>query len=183
MGWEVNPSLGIITGGVPLATGRFYDSRFSASTTTLAISANVLYASPFYVPKTKTFTSINIEVTTLAAASSIRLGIYSDTNGVPNALLLDAGTVSSASTGGKTIAISQSLPAGWYWLVGVGNGTPTLRALVATSSVPQLGFTSGTDVTTHIGWSVAFAYAALPNPFTAGGALMTTAVPRFMLGL
>lgn len=184
MGWDVNPALGSVFGAIPLAAGRFYDSGLQSAYTTLAMAVNTLYAAPFYVPRTTTFTSINIEVTVLALASSMRLGIYTDTSGAPDALVLDAGTVSLTTTGGKTIAISQSLAAGWYWLAGVGNGLATLRAASQTNAMGnQIGFSSGTDTTNHVGWSVAFAFGALPNPFQAGGAVMAGACPRFMLGI
>ena len=180
--WKISESLGIMRGATPHASGRYYDSRLSTGYTTLAISANTLYAIPFLVPKTQTYTVISLEVTTLAAAKSIRMGIYTDTNGAPDALVLDAGTVSVATTGSKTISISQSLSAGWYWLVVVSDGTPTVRATSQTA-IGMLGFTSGTDTTIHVGFSVAFTYAALPNPFTGGGALMTGTAPRLMLGV
>lgn len=183
MGWTDTPAPGYIVGMIPQTAGRFYSSPAALSLTTLAISANVLYATPFYVPTTKTYTAILIEVTA-TGAGSIRLGIYSDTSGAPDALVLDAGTVTVSSTGARSITISQSLAAGWYWLAGVANVAPTVRAGANTAPVNQmLGFTSGTDTTLHIAWSVAFTYAALPNPFTGGGALMTTAAPRFMVGL
>jgi hypothetical protein len=145
--------------------------------------ANILYGIPFLVPETATYTSITIEVTTLKAGSSLRLGIYRDSSGAPGALVLDAGVVSGATTGAKTIVISQQLTAGWYWLACLANDTPTIRALTATSSLQWLGYTSGTDVTTHAGWSVAQAYGALPDPFTPGGALTTIAAHRIMLAI
>jgi hypothetical protein len=184
MPWTYNYPGGTVVGDIPHTSGRFYDSRISSGAyTTLALVANTLYGVPFEVPKNLTYATINIAVTTLAAASSIRLGIYSDTNGAPDALVVDAGTVSSATTGGKSITINQALTAGWYWLALVSNGTPTVRAInVGSSSYTMLGFTSATDTTTHGAWSVAFTYASLPNPFTGGGAL-TTSTPRIILGV
>lgn len=183
MTWTIDAPLGVVVGTFPQATGRFYDSGLAASYTTVALSANVLYAVPFLVPKTVTYSALVFEVTTQSAGNNARLGIYSDTNGAPDALVLDGGTVSLTGTGAKTVVISQSLTAGAYWLAYVSNGTPSVRATSATSANPSLGFTSGTDTTVHTGWSVAFAYAALPNPFTGGGALITTAGIRLMAGL
>lgn len=183
MTWSAPTVIGQLFGDVPHVSGRFYDSRMHSTLTTLTTAANTLYAVPFYVPRTVTYTSITIEVTTLASGKSIRMGIYTDSSGVPNTLVLDAGTISTTTTGAKTITISQSLSAGWYWLAGVGDGTPGVRAASQTTALGSMGFTSGTDTTYHVGFSVAFTYAALPTPFTGGGTLMTTAAPRFMLGV
>lgn len=183
MAWNSSSSLGTVYGDIPHASGRFYDSRLQSSFTTVALVANTLYAQPFYVPRSTTYATIGIEVTTLAVGKSVRLGIYNDNGGVPGSRVVDCGTVSTTTTGAKPITINQVLAAGWYWLAAVSDGTATLRAAVQAGSLPSLGFTSGTDTTFHNGWSVAFTYAALPDPFTAGGALMTTAMYRILLGV
>src|SRR5579859_8225321 len=178
------PALGRALPALPLASGRYYSSPLVNTLATFTHTLNVLYAIPFHVPYPATFTSINIEVTTLGSGNHIRLGIYNDNNGVPGSLVLDAGTVLTTTTGGKSIVINQTLVAGWYWLASVSDSsTPVVRAISQSTASPDLGFTSGTDTTFHVGWSVAFTYAALPDPFTGGGALMTTAAPRIMLGL
>jgi hypothetical protein len=101
---------------LPYRTGAtFYYSPLFGIETTLILVQNTMYAMPFFVPVTTTFDSIGV-VATGVASSSVRLGIYSDTSGVPNALVLDASTVATTTTGFKAIAISQSLTAGWYWL-------------------------------------------------------------------
>ena len=167
---------------LPLSTGRYYSSPGVNALTTLTLTINTLYAIPILLPELHTATTINIEVTTQSAGNNLRMGIYSDLSGVPDTLILDAGTVSLTGTGNKAISISQSLPMNWYWLALVANGAAAVRALSQTNAMPMLGFSSGTDTTIHVGWSVAFTYAALPSTFTSGGALMTTAAPRLMLG-
>ncbi len=185
MVWEVAPPLGTITGMLPNATGRFYNSQLLTGTTTFTVTTNILYGVPIYVPTPTTYTSINIEVTTLSVGNLIRLGIYNDGGGVPTTLVLDAGTISTTTTGGKTIAISQALGAGWFWLAAVANSSvPVVRAASQTNALGWLGFTSGTDTTNHVGYSIAFTFGVLSgaNPFGTG-ALMTTAAPRIMLGV
>lgn len=184
MGWDISENVGETSRAqLRHASGRFYSSPLNTTTDTQALSINTLYAIPFFVPETKTYTSINIEVTTLGVLANGRLGIYRDSDGAPGALVLDAGTISATTTGAKTIAISQSLTAGWYWLAYVIDVAHTVRSLPAASVLAWLGFTSGTDTVFHPGWSVAFTYAALPDPFTGGGALMTGEAPRVMLGV
>ena len=167
----------------PHSGGRFYGNLCETATTTLAIAANILYAMPFFVPTTTTYTAISIEVTTLKAGASIQLGIYRDSGGAPGALVLDAGNVSAAATGLKTIVIAQTLAPGWYWTVALASDTPTVRATNTANCLRMLGGTTGLDTTNHVGWSVAQAYGALPNPFTGGGALLVSHAPRVMLSL
>jgi len=65
----------------------------------------------------------------------------------------------------------------------VFDATPTVRALANAAGNPLgcLGFTSGLDTGYHVGVTVAFTYAALPDPFTAGSALSTAAIPRITI--
>jgi hypothetical protein len=71
--------------------------------------------------------------------------------------------------------------AGWYWMAAVLDaGTPSVNHMTAVGCLPYLGFTSLTDVTFHAGYSRAFTYAALPNPF-GSGALTTVNVPAIRL--
>jgi len=139
----------------------------------LVLVANHLYAMPFLVSRAMTFDRIAVQVTTLAAGSSIRLGIYNDgTNLYPGALVSDAGEVSAATTGVKAITINQALTKGLYWLALVSDGAPKIYfsfwgwaglGKVATDFVSE----------SYRYWDLAFAYAALPDPFTAGGSAVS----------
>jgi hypothetical protein len=164
--------------GTPLIT--------TSSTTTLLVTPDVLYATPFYAPKTRTYKFFGIEITTgSTAAGTARLGIYNNASGAPSTLVLDAGTVVTDTASFAAASISQELTSGWYWLAGVFANLATNATVRATVALPNglhwLGATSGTDITIHPGWSVAFAFAALPDPFTPGGALMTSTVPFFKM--
>jgi len=104
----------------------------------------------------------------------IRLGIYADDNldGYPDRLVLDAGVVDLDTTGVKTIAIDQHLPAGLYFLAlltdsaGVKlwmENTPLGWSPLGSGSSPGLPcFT----------WKAAYSYGALPATFPAGAADM-----------
>lgn len=168
----------------PLVAGRLYSSSISAAAvTTGAVVANTLYAIPVFTPLAVTVSLMGLEVTTFAAGNA-HLGIYNDSAGVPGSLLLDAGTINTGvSNGFKSIgSLSTILAAAtWYWLAAVFNATPSVRVINTGNSLHLLGFTSGTDTTVHTGWSVAFTYAALPDPFTGGGALMTTNPARILI--
>jgi hypothetical protein len=102
-----------------------------ADNQTVVLGNGTLTALPFSVGRTTTFDRIGIEVTTLAAATNLRMGIYNDAGG-PGSLLLDAGltTADASTTGLKTATISQALPVGLYWVAVVAQGgTPTVRGI------------------------------------------------------
>jgi hypothetical protein len=147
--------------------GRYHFSFLAGSTTNLAITANSLYAYPFVVPESQTFDRIAIKVQTLSAGN-VRLGIYSDNGTVyPGALLVDAGEVDVGATGVKSLTINQTLTAGLYWLVLVGNSTPTLTGVVSGYSYSCIG-SSDLTAASNMYWLAGFPYAALPTPFPAG---------------
>lgn len=152
-------------------TGQYVHLDLVQAAAAAAVLANTLYAIPINVPRKMTLDLLAIQVTIGAADKSVRLGIYADgTNLYPGTLVLDAGAVGVATTGVKSIAISQQLTKGLYWLAFVSDGTPT----VARSNLLALllGISATEFTYWNHGWKVAHTYAALPDPFTAGGSLV-----------
>lgn len=101
------------------------------------LTANRLYCLPFIAERGWSTTKITMSVQTLSAASSIRMGIYQadGTAGFPGTLVLDAGTVSSATTGTKTITFSSAVYLyGHYWLVFISGGTPAMSGYTGNSA-------------------------------------------------
>lgn len=71
---------------------------------------------------------IGIE-TTVGVASAIRLGIRADLNGLPGAVMLDAGTVDGSLVQFSEVTVALRLPPGIYWLSATAQGGgPTTRA-------------------------------------------------------
>ncbi|KKM03637.1 hypothetical protein LCGC14_1772460 [marine sediment metagenome] len=97
--------------------------------TTRAMTANRLFAMPWYVPRAITVDELLIEVTSAGAgATYARLGIYNvGTNLYPGTLKLDGGTVLTDSNAVVSLAISQALTKGLYFLAVICSGTPTIR--------------------------------------------------------
>jgi len=161
--------------------GRYYSSQIAYySTTTIVISADTLFAIPFWVafPR-ETFDriAINVSTGTGTVGDVARLGIYRD-NGdcYPSDLILDAGEVAVDTVGVKEITISQILEAGLYWLALLANSAPTLRAVYAHYNIGSilLGLPSTLDsIATH--YSVSQTYGALPSPFPTGATYQTSA--------
>ncbi len=96
------------------------------------IGADDLWYLPVYVERSRTFTQIGLHVIIAGAGGTVaRLGIYAatfDGSGdlTPGALTLDAGTVSVATTGQKSIAISVTLAQGFHFFAISSDGTPTM---------------------------------------------------------
>jgi hypothetical protein len=118
-----------------------------ATSTTLAHATNTYFFIPFVVSRQITLDRIGINVTTTGGTNSLlRLGIYDSTNLIPNSLVLDAGTIDSASsTGMKSININQSLSPGLYYLTSVSTGATTVSvtAFAITNGIPIFGISSG----------------------------------------
>ena len=155
--------------------------------TTLAITANRLYAIPFFCPKTITLDRIAIHVST-AGTGNARLGIYQDdgtTNPATATLVLDAGEVTIASTGAKELTINQTLTGGYlYWLALVSNGTPTLGAVAVASMMTCFFGLSSITTTAWLTFAYkTFTYNTLPNPFGGTITLASSACPAVFVRL
>jgi hypothetical protein len=138
---------------------------------------DTVYGVPFYVPGLCVATAMGCEVVTSAggATSVTRLGLYANGEGRPGALILDAGTVATATTGVKSITgLYAPLRPGWYWLVmsaQVNATTPTFRSINALNSiysVPTSTAPSGAAPTTT-GVSATGVTGALPYQFPTTG--------------
>ena len=170
--------------GVPLpppASGSWMTIPTPAVTVRSDGSGTIRY-SPIDIPSTITFQSIALEVTTAAAGATVELGIYHDDgNSVPGALLVDAGAIDASTTGIKTIAITETLTAGRWWLAGLILGA-TVDVRAGTGSLPGL-WTPNSDVATLSQYAIPSWYniglAALPDPPTFNN--VSDTVYRIML--
>lgn len=146
-------------------------SHEAASSSTLGIG--VLKLTPFLVPNAVTVDRIGLEVVTAGDVGSVvRLGVYNDTDGVPDTLRFDAGTVpGDAVAAAAQITISQTLDAGICW-VGVAvqavtTTQPTLRTV--NQWTPPVPIGSSTAPGANAEWScyeVTGVSGALPATIT-----------------
>jgi hypothetical protein len=114
---------------LPYRAGLYYKTP-NSQYTAVTVSHQVTYYTPFFVNTSNTFDRIGIITSsTFAGNSTVRLGIYSDTAGSPNTLVLDAGTVApSAASQVNQITINQTLATGFYWLAFCQQGTAPTTA-------------------------------------------------------
>ncbi|WP_104084263.1 hypothetical protein [Cryobacterium sp. Y11] len=154
-----------------MVSGNYYGANGGMPGTN-AFANQQMWAAPLWVPRAITIDRLACEVTALVAGSTVRLGLYGSTaEDTPGALVLDAGTVDSATTGIKEIlALSTRIPAGLYWLAAVSQGgTPTLRS-IGNSSAPPVASTLGGGSTGPNSYYQNGVVGALPATFTAVGA-------------
>ena len=162
-------SLAGITGGGGVATtgvrtnGYYTGFHAAINTTGVAYTANTLYANFFVNYASDTFTRIGIYVSS-AVAGNARLGIYNVENGVPTSLVLDAGTVSTGTTGEKEITISQALEPGVYCLAVILDAAPSLYRSFSQNQVAANAL-YGQDNTfaTYYSFNTSQTYGALPS--------------------
>lgn len=165
-----------------IITGQYTNVLVNLDTSTKTLVADHLYATPYLAARTLTVDRIATEIKVAAAGKSARLGIYRNgTNMYPGALVLDCGTIDCGTTGVKEIVIDQQLSQGLYWLAVVSDGAPQIEQALVISKL--LGVLANNYSSYYVGWDVAQAYGALPDPLTTGGSLVlqTQRVPFIAL--
>lgn len=179
--YATNYSQTILTG-----FNAYFPVHDGAVTTRTVDAVGNMFLRPLLIDKTCIADFIGIEVTTVAASGTARLGIYnSGDDSFPSSLLLDAGTVSTTTTTGwREIAISQVLQPGLYWLAVVSQGTNwfTSRASQSGGLMP-VGRNTGNqaaNVTAYNGLLHSGSVTgALPSTYSFQ--IMADRVPRVMV--
>lgn len=146
---------------VGVADGRYYSILLDVNQVSQAVvEADRIHLNPVPFMGYK-FNRIGIEVTTSQANGAIRLGIYSNNNGTPGELLLDAGTVTTDTIGKKEIVIDFTTPMDWCWLAALPSAN-TICKTINQSGFPatSVGMSDGIwlDSSPHT-------YGALPQSF------------------
>jgi len=136
------------SGGVDYWRSGNYNYPFPSSgalTTLVPFDVNYVYWCPFLLTVSKTFDRIAAYVTMQAASGQVRLGIYTNSGGVPANLVVDAGQTSGATLGLKEATLTGvTLTPDLYWLaVVMQTNYPTITAYPANTNVPYFGFPNG----------------------------------------
>jgi hypothetical protein len=128
-----------------------------------------LYAMPHWIPRRVTIDRLAVRVGVAGGAGSVvRLGVYADSSGFPDALLVDAGTVASDSTGIKEATLSPlTIGPGRVWFSCVQQGGASACTLFGTNVYPgNWRGTSGTSMDApFVATFRASVTGALPDPF------------------
>jgi hypothetical protein len=139
-------------------------------TTSITVTHQTMYATPIFVDKSTTFDRIGCRSTlSFSGSSQVRFGIYSDTDGAPTDLVLDAGLANYTGGGQiQQITISQTLTAGFYWITFCQQGTaPTVGAYQGYStneaSITMMNSSSTINNSIHYGFTAASVSGAFPS--------------------
>jgi len=161
-------------------SGRFYSGCIHAGALGTVSPSTNTYVVPIVVPNQVIVTSIGVEVSSAGGAGSLfRLAIYTDKNGRPDELVIDAGTVVADATGYQSAVISQVLKAGPYWLA-LANKTVTSAAAVR--ALPSTVSHSITAATAMSPSSTSNAYLLIQNNPAAGGIVDTGWMTKIVFG-
>lgn len=118
---------------MPQPSGTIIDAAVNAlAATTMAGVALRCDFVPFIPGHDLTIDQMLIEVTTLAASTTMLIGIYSDQNGAPYQKLVESSALDGGTQGVKPFNLGTpfTLEAGGvYWLAVLTSGVTTLRAL------------------------------------------------------
>lgn len=150
-----------------------YFAPDGAASATIGTTQSRLYFIPLRVNGNYTIDRIAVNVTTQAASSSTRCGLYSSSGGRPAGLLQDAGAATHDTTtlGDKEATVSWPVTPGLYWLaVVLQGGAPTVRAMNYPSDIASvIGSTTLSDLTGGTPspiWIQNAVTGALPDPAT-----------------
>lgn len=162
-------------------SGRYWVAgAWNNATTSVVLTTNTVIFIPFAVHRPITVDSLSVNVNTAVASTSVRLGIYTGnlSNGQPQTLVIDAGTVATTATGAATSsAISQALSTGVYHFAIAASGAPNLTG-VAASPLSADGYgVAAVGTTWQLSYRVPFTFGALPTTATTGTQTYLTSQP------
>lgn len=157
----------------------YWAALASQSATTSSMTQSALRLVPWWNPSGLSISKIGGEITSAAASSTVRFGIYNDDgNGYPGTLKYDSGASdgtidgNSATVQDVTCATPVVLTRGLYWIGGVAQGgnpsarvtnvNPQLTALSYSTSIPAAGAVA-------VGYSQSSVTGALPATFAVRG--------------
>lgn len=160
-------------------SGGFYHAvpGILPSTTTITVTANILYAQPLILHRAARVNGITCNVTT-GAVGAARFGIYRSSGVVPSTLVAETAELASTNaiaTNHQTFASPPTLAAGLYWLAMVASATPSLTRFGGSPNAwgGYAFWISGTTAAALYstasgrtgGYHVAHTYGALPSTF------------------
>jgi hypothetical protein len=147
-----------------MVSGRLYIPPNTGALSNNTFTANTIYLFPIYIPNPGTISQMSISVNGAVALSSAELGIYTNNNGIPDALILDAGTLTTTTTGQKNLTgLTQALSPNWYWLAYWASHALTCSGFAAnalSAAVSQGMQTIGSGAIPYTGYTKALTFSA-----------------------
>lgn len=166
--------------GVRSAFASYYTpAHLVVATTTVAVVADRIYYTPILIDGI--VDRIGIDVT-VGVAGSCRLGIYrGNRDGMPGALLVDAGTVSTAAVATVEASFTAMSLRGTVWLAAWFNAAPTVRCFSNTNGSGGVIGNDAMDGVPDRGLIVTSTFGTYANPATAPTGFSGTGGPAVFL--
>lgn len=139
---------------------------------------NSLVLTPFPVGCETTFDRIGTYLATAQANTNVRVGLYDSVGGVPYNLLVESDSLDTTAGGGtiKETTISLTVPAGFYWIACVWQGTgATMPSITLIETSNMRGLSRRGIAAANIAnwgnlnryWAATNVTGALPNPWVS----------------
>jgi hypothetical protein len=165
---QVEAAIGATT--APWRTGAIYDANWhtaGGSMSTAALTANILYGMPIYLPIGAACSHIGINITVAGAAGTkARLGLATLNDDLTGTLVLDGGEIAVDATGEVQTAFAPDISGGgWHYLLLTANGTPTIPTHIS-SAAAVFGRSSYSSTSRLASNYLSRTYAALPTAFS-----------------
>lgn len=140
----VSSAPSVEAGSVPV--GRWRIPRGAASTTR-ALTQDTEFCVPVPCAPGQTFDRVAVEVTTLGAGGTVRVGLRQDSNGLPAAAVTELGTVDPATTGTKELTVSFTATGHRVWLSVVAQSSAAVVVRGINGQVDGVDLASNAAVT------------------------------------
>lgn len=116
-------------------SGLYYGAQRGGTVGGTTITANLHYAIPVFLPRDVVIQSILCRVSTGLAGNGL-MGIYSNINGRPGALLAGSAAIDTTTASDKAGAISgnYTASAGWYWFTSLFSSAAGLNTITNTDT-------------------------------------------------
>lgn len=182
---NTTPQLGatpIVPGWV---AGQYYCPGNASST--FVVTVNRLYYTLIRVPASETITRCGVNITGAVGSSSVTIGVYANSNGVPGAQIAVLANITTTGTGAR-VATGLNVPitGPFVWLAAVFSHAVTVGAIVGAAGVQGefVGYTS--PVTTFAGsngYSETYAFSTSVLPANGSAAtLLGATMPCIWIG-
>ena len=152
-------------------SGRTYNARTTCTSGSFvgSLSGNSIQLYPFIPANSLTVSSFAVSVSTLTVGGLLRILVYSDSNGVPNSILLESTSLDCSTPGVKTYTASFTFTAGTtYWLGYYANINLNNMAVFSATDLTPISSPTGSFSNAH---RIVTAAATFPTaPSTLGTA-------------
>ena len=145
---------------------RYYGPAVTEPLASDGNAPDLLVSVPMAYPTGTTWNRIGVDVTVAAPGGVARLGIYSNVDGRPGNLLLDAGFVTLDTVGKKEIVINFENPADWFWLAIISSQNCEVLSAVGDIDGALMGMSDPSYPQGETGGTIgAMPYGTLPAEF------------------